>query len=224
MSSRFLQTLSILPHHHPALWSGAQVLPTLVSSFRLRTSIVTTISLSLHDALPISAPLLPYHSQPHRDCLPLFPDSALVTPQCRSITKLEAAAGVLPAASPLRLSRVLLQLRSDRKITSLNFSHSSNSYVVFGLQILPTLVSACRLRTSIVTAISSLRLVLRQEPPSFPTRRSSDLRDCLPLFPDSALVTPQCRSITKLEAAAGVLPAASPLRLSRVLLQLRSDR
>src|SRR2546426_4497 len=181
------------------------VLPTLVSACRLRTSIVTALS-SLRLVLrQVPAPLLPYHSQPHRDCLPLFPDSALVTPQCRSITKLEAAAGVLPAASPLRLSRVLLQLRSPRFLQTLSILPHHHPALWSGAQVLPTLVSACRLRTSIVTAISSRSLaplqVLALPSLSLPHPH----KVYLPPFPGSVLVTPQCKSIIRLDRVVGAL-------------------
>src|SRR5213594_2253785 len=134
------------------------VLPTSASVYRWLISIVTAIS-SLRLVLrQVPAPLLPYLSQRRRVCLPLFPDSALATPQCRSITKLEAAAGVLPAASPLRLSRVLLQLRSPRFLQTLSILPHHRPALSSGAQVLPTSASVYRWLISIVTAISSLRV------------------------------------------------------------------
>ena len=98
-SPRSLQILSILPHHHQASSSAALVLLISVSVCRWPTSIVTAL-LSLR-LVPrqVPAPRLPCPSPQPRDCSPLFPDSALVASQCRSITKLEAAAGVLRGRS-----------------------------------------------------------------------------------------------------------------------------
>ena len=145
-----------------------------------------------------TTPRLPCLTPQLRDCSPLFPDSALVASQCRSISKLERH---LSLAGSISLTIFRLPLRPR----SLDLSKSCDAspppgFVVggtrftnfgFGLPVADSIVTALYRSASCLVGTSTSLTV------PFPTTQG-----LLSTLPGLSVGGSQCRSITKLGAAA----------------------